>query len=85
MCLPLLSRDSTFDLITNVWHRVLLENSDIDPKNYKLRLTKVKRRARAGSRVSNFSSTSRDDETNSLDISDSDGLGGSDEDNDNPV
>ena len=37
-----LSRDSTFDLITNVWHRVLLENSDIDPKNYKLKLTKVK-------------------------------------------
>ncbi|KAF6062986.1 GRAM domain family protein [Candida albicans] len=62
-----LSRDSTFDLITNVWHRVLLENSDIDPKKLQAQINKGKRRARAGSRVSNFSSTSR----------------GSDEDNDN--
>lgn len=80
-----LSRDSTFDLITNVWHRVLLENSDIDPKKLQAQINKGKRRARAGSRVSNFSSTSRDDDTNSLDISDSDGLGGSDEDNDNSL
>ena len=80
-----LSRDSTFDLITNVWHRVLLENSDIDPKKLQAQINKGKRRARAGSRVSNLSFTSRDEDTNSLDISDSDGLGGSDEDNDNSL
>ncbi|KAK6456761.1 uncharacterized protein RJT20DRAFT_149832 [Scheffersomyces xylosifermentans] len=39
-----LSRDSTFNLITNVWHKVLLENSDDGNKLF------VKRRARGNSR-----------------------------------
>ncbi|EGW35195.1 uncharacterized protein SPAPADRAFT_132504 [Spathaspora passalidarum NRRL Y-27907] len=43
-----LSRDSTFELITNVWHRVLLENSDVDAR-------KTIRRARGDTRASNLS------------------------------
>ncbi|RCK55647.1 Membrane-anchored lipid-binding protein YSP2 [Candida viswanathii] len=49
-----LSRDTTFDIITNVWHRVMLENSDIDPK--KLQATLERKRRRANSNVSQFSS-----------------------------
>ncbi|KAG2732213.1 hypothetical protein G9P44_004630 [Scheffersomyces stipitis] len=57
-----LSRDTTFNLITNVWHKVLLETAD-DSK------LAVKRRARGNSRSTGASkSVSRDryDGTNSL-------------------
>ncbi|EMG45614.1 YSP2 Membrane-anchored lipid-binding protein YSP2 [Candida maltosa Xu316] len=73
-----LSRDSTFDLITNVWHRVLLENSDIDPK--KLQATIERKRKRAISNASR--DDDGDDDDDSLDESMDGDLGGSDEDND---
>ncbi|CAI5756724.1 unnamed protein product [Candida verbasci] len=60
-----ISRDTTFDLITNVWHRVLLENSDIDPS--KLQQVAQQRRARANSKnsITSDSDYSSDDEMNS--------------------
>ena len=72
-----LSRDTTFDLITNVWHRVMLENSDIDPKKLQATLERKRRRAN-----SNLSQVSR--EESYVDDSDDD-LGGSDEDNDDSM
>ncbi|KAK6462363.1 hypothetical protein DFJ63DRAFT_287900 [Scheffersomyces coipomensis] len=61
-----LSRDSTFNLITTVWHKVLLENSDIDPS----KLFKVGR-GRNGSKTSLTSRSFGDEDSN--DISDEEG------------
>lgn len=72
-----LSRDTTFDLITNVWHRVMLENSDIDPKKLQATLERKRRRA-----YSNLSQVSR--EESYADDSDDD-LDNSDEDNDGSI
>ncbi|CAK9435542.1 uncharacterized protein LODBEIA_P02690 [Lodderomyces beijingensis] len=71
-----LSRDSAFDLITNVWHRVLLQNSDVDPS--KLGRTS---RLRAGSKAS-LGSQESGDVSESADSSDDEYSGGSDEDDD---
>ncbi|RLV92686.1 Membrane-anchored lipid-binding protein YSP2 [Spathaspora sp. JA1] len=68
-----LSRDNTFELITNVWHRVLLENSDVDPR-------KSARRNRADTKssnvLSNYEETTGvlDDYLNGDDELDDDGL-----------
>ncbi|KAI3405848.2 hypothetical protein KGF56_001455 [Candida oxycetoniae] len=70
----ILSRDTAFDLITSIWHRVLLQNSDLDPN--KLRTTRI----RAGSKSSIMSAGSL---TDSGESSDDEFSGGTDEYDDN--
>ncbi|WLF77108.1 hypothetical protein PVL30_000817 [Lodderomyces elongisporus] len=72
-----MSRDAAFELITNVWHRVLLKNSDIDP-------SKLSRAARLRSATkSSLGSQDSGELTDSGESSDDEYSGGSDEDDDN--
>ncbi|KAI5951767.1 hypothetical protein KGF54_004842 [Candida jiufengensis] len=71
----IIGRDTVFSLITNVWHRVLLESSDVDPK--KLRKAARSRAATVGSMSTNGSNIS-----SSGDSSGDEASGGSGEDDD---